>query len=421
MSRTLLQKNTRFLLIWLPVILLFCSLLFYFMLRMQSHHMQEKQLLLKQSNVWEAFSEKQGNIEKHITGEYNIAEGTAYTSATLNEPQDTSIYFRDKKRYLPFEMLTSRREWNNRSYYITTYVSSTEISHLIIKVFITEAIILLLLLIAIVILNHQRSGLLWKPFFSTMKEIRGFDITRNRPLSLPAQTGTAEFDQLNNAITSMFNHVNTAYDHQKQFVENASHEMQTPLAIIRSKLELMINQPNLTSQNAVMLQDITEANDRLSQMNRTLLLMAKIENNQFPDTTTINLSQLLLQLLDNLQDHYDDFPELTGQIADDVIVRANHSLIDILLGNLVNNAIVHNNKDGKIHISLQPTVLIISNTGPAPQVAPSELFERFKKGSYQTKNTGLGLSLVKQICLLYGYTISYEYHDDWHTIKVIFG
>ncbi|OQP60071.1 hypothetical protein A3860_34640 [Niastella vici] len=420
MSKQLLQRNTRFLMIWLPVVLLACSLLFYVLMRMQAHHMQEKQLLLKQHNVWNAFVAKSGNIEKHIPGEYDIAEGTASSDIELNEPRDTSIFNADKKKILPFEVLTGQFSWNGNPYLISTYVSSVEISHLIIKIFIAEAIILFLLLITIIVLNRKSSGLLWKPFFTTMKEVNEYDVTRNQSLQLAEVTGTTEFDELNKTLTSLIDKVNSAYHNQKQFVENASHEMQTPLAIIRSKLELLINQPGLTEKVAALLGDITEANDRLSQMNRTLLLLAKIENNQFPDTDVISISQTLQHILAGYKDHYDDFPSLTINFKEEVIVQANYSLIEILLSNLVKNAIVHNIHGGQIDLALSGSVLIIANTGLPLNANPDELFERFRKGSHQTKTTGLGLALVKQICHLYHYSVSYEYNNDWHKIAIIF-
>jgi len=420
MSKPLLQKNTSTLLKWLPVVLLAGSFLFYVVMSMNAHHMQEKQLLLKQYNVWNAFIAQLGNIEKHITGEYDIVEGNADGTIELDEPRDTIIYYANKKKVLPFEILTTNTQWNGRSYNITTYISSTEISHLIIKVFITEAFIFILLLLAIVILNRKNSRLLWKPFFSTMKKIKEFDITRNQPLEMTAQTATAEFDELNKTLTSLIDKVNNAYHNQKQFVENASHEMQTPLAIIRSKLELLINQPGLTEKVAALLGDITEANDRLSQMNRTLLLLAKIENNQFPDTEEINISQTLEQILNGFENHYDDFPALTKNIEDGVMIRANRSLIEILISNLLKNAIVHNQPEGKINLTLSGSELVIENTGLQPEANPDKLFERFKKGSHQTKTTGLGLALVKQICHLYHYEVSYVYKDRWHRVKIIF-
>jgi signal transduction histidine kinase len=420
MSKQLLQRNTRFLLIWLPVVLLGCSLLFYVLMKMQAHHMQEKQLLLKQHNVWNAFVAKSGNIEKHIAGEYDIIEGNASAEIELNEPRDTIIFNADRKKSLPFEVLTGQFSWNGSPYLVSTYVSSIEISHLIIKVFIAEAFILFLLLIAIIVLNRKSSGLLWKPFFTTMKEVNDYNITRNQSLQLVEKTGTAEFDELNKTLTSLIDKVNSAYHNQKQFVENASHEIQTPLAIIRSKLELLINQRDLTEKVAALLGDITEANDRLSQMNRTLLLLAKIENNQFPDTDAINISQTLQQILNDLCTYYDDFPELTTNIKDDVIIQANYSLIEVLISNLLKNAIVHNIPGGQIDLTLSGSVLIIANTGLPLETDPDKLFERFRKGSHQTKTTGLGLALVKQICYLYSYSVNYEYYNDWHKVTITF-
>ena len=418
MSKPLLQRNTRFLLTWLPVVLLFCSIAFYVMLRMQGHHMQAKQLLLKQHNVWNSFISKGGKIEWHIAGEYDINEASTSTSVELNIPRDTLIFYADKQKSLPFEVLTSHLSWNNKTYQIITYVSSTEISHLIIKVFIAEIVILLLLLIAIVFLNRKSSGLLWQPFFSLVNKLKEYDIKKNQFLELPEKTGTTEFDELNKTAAGFISNANIAYHQQKQFVENASHEIQTPLAIIRSKLELLINQPGLTEKQASLLGDITEANERLSQMNRALLLLAKIENNQFPATEAVNISLLIGATIDTFKNHYDGFPELTVGLDDNVVVIANRSLIEILISNLVKNAIVHNIPGGNIKITLSHTRFIIENTGPALDSKPDELFERFKKSSYHTKTTGLGLAIVKQICNLYQYPVSYRFDNGWHRIMV---
>lgn len=422
MSKRLLLKNTRYLMLWLPVVLLVCSIIFFIVLKMHAHHMQENQLLLKQSNVWNAFVEKSGNIEKHIIAEYDIAEGTVIPGIEMDEPRDTSVFLSSKNKTLPFEILTSKRQWNNKTYLVTTYISSTEISHLIIKVFATEAVILVLLLIAIILLNRKSGRLLWSPFFSTMKKINEFDITRNQALTLPPETGTAEFNELNKAVITMVNKVNTAYVHQKQFVENASHEMQTPLAIIRSKLELLINDPDLTEKSASLLADITEANDRLSQMNRTLLLLAKIENNQFPATEVVDITEIINKEIEDFKAHYENFPQLIAEPGKSIriVVNANRSIIQILISNILKNAIVHNQPGGKIKITILPAQVIVENTGPQLSTNPEELFERFKKGSHETKTTGLGLALVKQICNLYNYTVHYSHTDGWHKVQIGF-
>ncbi|MBA2762525.1 MAG: HAMP domain-containing histidine kinase [Segetibacter sp.] len=421
MSKNLLYKNTLFLLRWLPLVLVLFCILFYFLMRMQAHHMQEKQLLLKQQNIWNAFTKKMGAIETTIPGEYIINEGVSTDEKYLDEPRDTVIYFESLKKAIPFEALTGQFQWNGKVYNVTTFVSSTEINHLIIKVFITEALILLLLLLTIVFLNRKSSRRLWQPFFATINKMDEYDVTKNTSLDIPKETGTIEFNRLNNELNKMIARVNNAYYNQKQFVENASHEIQTPLSIIRSKLELLINQPDLTKKSASLLGDITEANDRLSQMNKTLLLLAKIENNQFPDVENISLSQLLQDGIVSFQQHYEEkFPSLTLDIDENVSINANKVLIEILLSNLIKNAIEHNVPGGFISVKLKGRNLYVENTGAFLEGNPEELFERFKKSSYQSKTTGLGLALVKQVTLLYHYELSYQHDKGIHEVKIKF-
>lgn len=423
MSQPLLQRNTRILLTWLPLILLVSSVLFYVMMSMQVHHMQKKQLLLKQYNIWNAFIAKSGNIEHHIAGEYDIEPGNSKAPITFSGPRDTLLFYygnSGKGEKLPFQVLTRDMSWSGQAYRVTTYVSSNEIFHLIIKVFVTEVVVFLLLLAAIIILNRRSSGRLWQSFFTTMNRVNEYDITKHSPPELPSQTGIAEFDELNIVLNRLIGHVNGAYFSQKQFVENASHETQTPLAIIRSKLELLINQPHITEREATLLADITSATNRLSQMNRTLLLLAKIENHQFPDTEEVDIAEILWEALGNFSEHYEHAPEVTANIGNPVTVRANRSLMEIFISNLVNNAFVHNRRGGKIHVTLESGRLQIENTGEPLTVAPQELFERFKKGLHQKKTTGLGLSLVKEISQLYNYRVSYTYNEGWHRVDVVF-
>src|SRR5579859_4081949 len=406
MSTSLQQKNTRYFLIWLPVVLLIGTTLFYVILSLHAHPMQEKQLELKQKNVWNALNASPRGIALHILGEYDITQETPVPNDWLDEPRDTSIYYADDKKWVAFSILTKQYSFKGQPYQLTTYISSKEITHLIIKVLITEAFIFILLLAAIVIINRKSSGLLWRPFYGTMKKVKEYDIIKNQLLQLPERTGISEFDQLNQVISTLINNVNLAYSNQKQFVENASHELQTPLAIIRSKLDLLINSPHLTEDTAGLLADITEANERLSQMNRNLLLLAKIDNNQFPDQQRINVSDRVEKLLAHYQEYYGgELPLIRKAVQPEVHLVANSSLIEILVSNLINNSIVHNIPGGYVDIRLNDKGIIIENTGHPIEGGTNQLFERFKKGREQSKTTGLGLSLVKLICQLYQFDL----------------
>ena len=421
MSKSLQQKNTHYFLIWLPFVLLIGTLLFYVIMSMHAHHMQEKQLELKQKNVWNAFIEKREPIALHMIGEYDIAEGASVPANQLGEPRDTAIYYPADKKWVAFEILTNRYSLNGRPYHLTTYVSSKEITHLIIKVLLTEAFIFVLLLGAIVVINRKSSGLLWRPFYATMKKVKEYDIVKNQSLQLTEQTGISEFDQLNQVLINLITGVNLAYSNQKQFVENASHELQTPLAIIRSKLDLLINSEDLTEETAGLLAAIAEASERLSQMNKNLLLLTKIDNNQFPEQTRINVSDTIERLLAHYRGYYDEnLPFIRKSIQPDVHLVANFSLVDILISNLINNSIVHNIPNGYVDIHLKHNEFVIENTGYAIEGETDQLFERFKKGREQSKTTGLGLSLVKQICQLYQFDLQYSYTENLHRVRVGF-
>ncbi|CAG5074499.1 hypothetical protein DYBT9623_05186 [Dyadobacter sp. CECT 9623] len=418
MNKTLEQKNTRSLLIWLPIVLLIGSILFYVMLTFQAHHMQEKQLELKLQNVWKAYSSDTESMPMHMRGEYDINQVSRVAAPLSDEPRDTSLYYRETGQQVNFQILTRQAEWRGDSYQVTTYVSSKEISHLIIKVFFAEIVIFLFLLLGIVIVNRRSSRLLWQPFYNSLKKAGAYDVVRNPNLKLEEQTGITEFNQLNSELTELIEKVNKVYNNQKQFVENASHEMQTPLAIIRSKLEFLINDPALTERTASLLGDITAANERLSQLNKSLLLLAKIDNDQFPEQNQVNFSHVLEKILHNYQQHYEDFPLLSKSIQLDIIIVANVSLVEILLSNLVGNAVVHNIPEGYIKVQLDANKLVIENSGYPISGDPEALFERFKKGDDASKTTGLGLALVKEIARLYQLKIQYHHQNRVHRVTL---
>jgi signal transduction histidine kinase len=421
MSKSLQQKNTRYLLVWLPLVMLIGSMVFYLLMSAHAHHMAEEQLELKQKNIRTALITNRELADTHITGEYDLAKGDPVRGDLLHKQRDTMLYYPAGKEWVTFKILTEKFVLNGQTYQLTTYISSKEITHLIIKVFIAEVFVFVLLLVAIVIINQKSSGLLWRPFYATMKKIKEYDIVKDQSLQLTQQTGIAEFDQLNQVITRLIGNVTRAYSNQKQFVENASHEIQTPLAIIRSKLDLLINSAGLTEETAGLLADITEANDRLSQMNKNLLLLTKIDNNQFPDQSDIDLSNAIEKLLNWYQDYYEETPPgIERTIQPHVSVKANASLIDILINNLISNAFLHNIPHGYVHVRLNSHQLIIENTGHPIEGETDQLFERFKKGRDQSKTTGLGLSLVRRICQIYQYRLNYRYKDNIHRVTVTF-
>lgn len=407
MSRSLQQKNTRSLLTWLPLVMLAGSVFFYLILMGHIRHMKHEQLQLKQDNIWKAYTADTVRVPMQIAGEYEIIPGE--TPEALMEDAANLAWMKQTHRL------------NGKPYTITTYISAKEYRHLLIKVSIAEAIIFILLLVSIVVINRSESRRLWTPFYTTMNEIRGYDIRQNKSLFLDPTTGIEEFDRLNKTLMNLIDHVDQAYRNQKQFTENASHELQTPLAIIRSKVELLIEGPGLNEDSAQLLQEITEANERLSQMNKNLLLLTRIDNGQFPEVQRVDVSGLSERLTGFFKDYYaNEGVQTKAAIPSGVEVRANPALIEILVNNLLRNAYIHNLPGGWVDIRLSDKELVIKNSGPVLEGDPELLFDRFRKGRVDNRTTGLGLALVRQIAQLYHYDIRYTYQEGVHQLQVSF-
>lgn len=416
MSQPLQQKNTRSLLTWLPVVMLAGSFFFYLILMGHIRHMKHQQLQLKQNNVWKAFAADPPHLPIKLPGEYAIVPGV-----TQEDPAADTVHGDLEADSANLAWMTQTHRLGGQSYRVTTYISAKEYRHLLIKVALSEAVIFILLLLSIVLINRFESRRLWKPFYRTMNAIRGYDIRQNQPLAPGPATGIEEFDRLNQTLAELIDRVDQAYRNQKQFTENASHELQTPLAIIRSKVELLMEGSGLNEDSAQLLQEITAANERLSQMNKNLLLLTRIENGQFPDEQAIDVSGLVEQLGEFFKDYYaNEEVQTKTAIVAGVGVSANPALIEIMVNNLLRNAYIHNIPGGWVDIRLSARALVIENTGPEIQDDPERLFDRFRKGRVDNRTTGLGLALVRQIAQLYRYDVRYTYRDGIHELSVYF-
>jgi signal transduction histidine kinase len=194
----------------------------------------------------------------------------------------------------------------------------------------------------------------------------------------------------------------------KSFADTASHEMQTPLAVINSKLDLLIQDQSLDEKQTKQLAAMYDAVGRLRKLNQSLLLITKIENQQFLQTSRVNLRKLIENKLIQLEElivarHLNISTDLA-----DVSISINPYLADILL---------HNTDNGTIIILLQQQSLSVRNTGHPLGFDASRLFDRFRKDN-ASEGVGLGLAIVKQICDSSGFTIQYRYDNGQHIFTI---
>jgi signal transduction histidine kinase len=228
-----------------------------------------------------------------------------------------------------------------------------------------------------------------------------------------------EFRQLNETLEKMSLKIYSDYLHQKEFTENSSHEMQTPLAIIKTHIGLLMQSPNLKAEEMEQLQAIENTMKKLTALNKALLLLAKIENNQFSEHAAVDFEVLIRSIVEEL-DTFISLKELELQIhiEKQVMVEMNPVLAEVLLTNLIQNAIRHTPKKGSIQIGLEGKKLVIRNSGEPLSIRPEELFLRFKKNDASGDSIGLGLAIVKSITDLYHINISYAYTKGHHEFSV---
>lgn len=285
--------------------------------------------------------------------------------------------------------------------------------------FVTLALSLILFLFIIGFNNYFFSRI-WGSFFKTIDVIKDYSISDTDKITF-TESEITEFNQLNHVFERMHERIKQDYQNLKEFIENISHEIQNPLAIIKSRVDLLQQNENLDKSQAELIQSIQSSTIRLSNLNKSLILLSKIDNNQFHAKEEIGIIENIDLHLDNFEDIIQSKNiSLHKDYKNQVIIMADPSLISILLLNLLKNSIYHNLPSGTVEIMTESNTLIIKNSGRKPDINPEDLFKRFTKSSGKPDSLGLGLAIVKKICDYYSFSIQYTFQDNLHIITIIF-
>ena len=272
---------------------------------------------------------------------------------------------------------------------------------------------ILVILVTSLVINRVLLKKLWQPFYTSLDILKNFRVDKKQSLNFPS-TQIDEFTFMNQTIGKTTNQAQQEYSLLKEFTENASHEMQTPLAIIRSKLDLLIQDENLSEDQSKTMQSAYTAIEKLSRLNQSLLLLAKIENNQYADTSRINLKDRIAEKLDAFHELWQNQNISVTFSLKDATVNLNTELADILLNNLFSNATRHNFSNGTIVVALEEKQLKISNSSHENELNSRQMFLRFFSQDRKSRYNGLGLSIIKQICDVSGISIQYLFSGNEH-------
>ena len=330
----------------------------------------------------------------------------------VEKPHDF-LHFEEIDR---FRCLSKVIYLNKKPYRFNIETNIEETQETIFFISITTVFLFVLIVGGLLFLNRRLSKSVWKPFRETLDQLKTFSLNNQTKIEF-SKTDVSEFDELNQSLTKLIEHNVSVYKTQKEFTENASHELQTPLAILKNKLDILLQNQDLTEKQYQIAEEMNRALSRSSRINKNLLLLAKIDNKQF-DSETFHLDEVLNQSLEILQEHFEQKNiSVKTEISDNVKVNGNIGLTEVLINNLILNAIRHTSINGSILIRLSQSEFEVSNSGTG-KLNGDLLFKRFSRFSKDNNGSGLGLAIVQEICKSQNWTIDYRFENYNHIFSV---
>jgi signal transduction histidine kinase len=418
----LLSKSLKGYIIYSVLVLIISVPVFYFELQSIVAEDVDEDLVIQKANLV-------AKLEKVIANKpfeyFEVFEPDIRIRPSNSKRINDSIYtisFYDSisDENVPHRVLEGSVMLNGKLYNISINKSLVDNDNLIFSIVTVQTLLLLFIIAGLLLISRYHSKKLWKPFYATLEKLRGYKIESEKRIELEP-SDIDEFADLTKTIINLTNRNHDVYISQKEFTENASHEMQTPLAILQSKVELLMQTSPLTGQQAELITELSAASQRMNRFNRTLLLLSKIENNQYTNKEQV----IIKDAFQNLATQYKNALNqknisLHIKVVGDAVINANQTLIEILIGNLLSNAIRHNVQGGKIDIIIEPNQFKVSNTGNTKRLDTSRLFQRFQKQTTDANSLGLGLEIAKRICNLYNAEILYSFAENLHLFNVSF-
>ncbi|APY10436.1 hypothetical protein BWZ22_03900 [Seonamhaeicola sp. S2-3] len=352
--------------------------------------------------------------------------GISITQISGNHLPKDFIYYNNfyeisRQHVEPYRELKSIVEANNNWYKIIIRKDLVESEDLIQGIVFVQIILFLIFLTGMLLLNNYFSKKTWKPFYFIVSKLQSYKIDSVQPIET-VPSDIEEFNTLNDSLQKLTENNIQIFRAQKEFTENASHETQTPLAVIKNQIDLLVQDKQISENQSEIINKISKHVNLLTKLNRNLLMLSKIENNQFDKKDSVIVPDIIDDIYDMFKEHIDlKKIHVVSEISNIKSIVSNKQLIQSLIINLMGNAIKYNIEGGTIKIVLKDRSLSFTNTGINISLQKDKVFERFYKQSQQIESVGLGLAIVKQICDTLGYKISYQFTlPNKHTFIVLF-
>jgi signal transduction histidine kinase len=339
----------------------------------------------------------------------------------IAEPYTKEIYNPKTQEDERYRILETKTNVFGKTYTISFKVSLVENDDLIKSILIVQITLLLLLFIVFQLVNRSISKKIWKPFYKILNFLKDYDLDK-KPILNDEILGIEEFNDLNIEVNSLISRSEKTYQLQKEFTENAAHELQTPVAIIKTKLDLFLQESNLTKNQSLIVEQISYVLQKLGDLNKNLLLLSKLENQQFHFDENIDINQQVINVLENLNFFAEaKYQQILFNRPQNVSIKGNLNLFTQLVQNLLINAIQHSSKGTIINIQLTNNSLTIINEGKEFDFSEEKLFSRFSKTiDKEQKGNGLGLAISKKIVQVHHFNLTYAFKNAKHNFTINF-
>lgn len=415
--KLLTNISLRFLLFAAVLFLLSVPIFYLALQRIMLHSLDESLIQQKEQIVSEL---KTKPIKDFIAFNFNIRIVDTSAPSSIIRLSDKDIYIPSDKETVTHRALETIENVNGTHYYIYIQKSLVENEDLIQSIVALLSALLITLLAGAFGINYWASKKLWRPFYHSIQQLAGFQINQNKKLAL-SSSNISEFEVLNQSLQKLTENATSLYNAQKEFTENASHELQTPIAVLQAKTELLMQTSPLTDEQATLIHDVYNTGQRMAKLNRSLLMLSKVENKQYQLQDSIDIQKSLKDLLflfEELAAH--NRVKIITDFHNSFFIKAHKTLFDVMIGNLIKNAIYHSPELSEIQITIENNHIRFCNAAPQGGLNQTTLFKRFQKQNGEDKGLGLGLELSHKIATLFNASLTYMYVQQKHCFTLTF-
>ncbi|AFK05564.1 integral membrane sensor signal transduction histidine kinase (plasmid) [Emticicia oligotrophica DSM 17448] len=320
----------------------------------------------------------------------------------------------------PYRVLYSSVSIENKPYTLLIKQNLIEEKDWIEKIILFVVSLLIFILLGTYLITRWQNRRVWRSFYQNLTLLERFELENAIEPPKFLTSNINEFNRLTTVLKELVNRVIKSYKIQREFAENAAHELQTPVAVLKSKIDSFLQVPELTDRQMQLLDQLNEATTRLSRLNKNLLLLSKLEHQIF-EKGEVDFKNIIVQNLDFWYEQCEaKHLKMEYLSIHSSLQMANLSLAEILINNLIFNAIRHNILGGNIEIFLNHEKFVVRNSGKNEAIPSNQLFQRFVKTDASTQGNGLGLAIVKKITDLHSWKIEYSFENNLHIFTIFF-